>query len=214
MVEAENLIKGECPKCNAPFTFPARGLGEQVPCPHCGKPVVLQPVRPAKSEHAGTGEAAVHGSRKRPAIIAGAVAMIVLLWALGFCVSYWINNPQWMHKNPPLAAVEPPDPVAEMKGIVEEYKRISPSGYWGWDYDVQKNDSLVKPYLGTIKNTFGYDDPRMYQVDFLCYQDGKWRLINSKSRFSAGEWTYTEVSVATVGIDSYYARNPRHKNKP
>ena len=47
IAEDENLVKGECPNCKGPFSFPERGIGQKVPCPQCGKPVVLRPIIPA-----------------------------------------------------------------------------------------------------------------------------------------------------------------------
>lgn len=44
-MDDENLIKGKCPNCKGRFNFPAHGLGQQVPCPHCGNPVTLQATR-------------------------------------------------------------------------------------------------------------------------------------------------------------------------
>lgn len=35
------FLKTACPKCRNAFEFPREGLGELVPCPHCGNEVVL-----------------------------------------------------------------------------------------------------------------------------------------------------------------------------
>jgi len=37
----EAFPKTTCPKCSNSFEFPREGVGERVPCPHCGNEVVL-----------------------------------------------------------------------------------------------------------------------------------------------------------------------------
>jgi len=139
-----------------------------------------------------------------------------MLFAIAFGLSHWINNSERAHKNPPLAAVEQPDPVAELRGIIDECKgQYITREFTGWDYDVKKNASLVKPYLGTVRYLWPLSTGSHSEwVNFLCYEEGRWKAVGSKHRFNDGEWTEADVSMLSPSIDRFYTERQLHNIKP
>jgi ribosomal protein S27E len=43
----ERFLKVECPHCRGRTSFPASGVGRQIPCPHCATIIVLRPDTPS-----------------------------------------------------------------------------------------------------------------------------------------------------------------------
>ena len=93
------------------------------------------------------------------------------------------------------------DPVQELKDHVSHAANAVDERHpdWRWHiirYDVQKNDSLVSPYIGTISAESyskweGKPDRRDNYDLTLAYQDGKWVLTDLTWQvFSKGfgEW--------------------------
>jgi hypothetical protein len=113
------------------------------------------------------------------------------------------------------SVVEQPDPVSELRGIIDEAKGILPGDCYGWDYDVKKSDSIVKPYTGTVSWRMRLTPgPYLEEVHFLCYQEGRWKATGSKHHFPDSEWTEVEVSVLNPVIKSFYADKHSQGNKP
>jgi hypothetical protein len=135
-------------------------------------------------------------SRKRQAIIACGGGIIVLLCALAICSDIW-----WRNKS---------NPVTELKGIMQDFRSLAEessrnmydgwNNYFLWDYDVKSNDSLAKPYVGTIRyrrqvNTGNADAECVVSLNYV---DGRWVFAGYKRRFylyASGwqDWTVEEV---------------------
>lgn len=96
----ESYLKGPCENCGAHIEFPAQGLGQSIPCPHCGENTNLLQSDAPSIESSTTSNSQ---KRRRPILLI-ALSCLALIAAMAFGIFAARKN-----------AVEPEKTISETK---------------------------------------------------------------------------------------------------
>ena len=154
---AEHKI--HCPSCAQHLSVPEELAGQLIDCPSCNKPMSIPDFAHAfDEEEERIGESP---SRKSPALIAGIVAGVLVVGAIGFFLlsgkDHSGDGQQTATINKTATPETNPETTAKAYATWEEYKAASQAE--GWHYDIaeyvgdvpdEENFFMAKPFSGLL----------------------------------------------------------------